>query len=264
MTPSASRKVERALDRVCAEHPRLLPSVTPAHQRITFSELCSPPAVRDALTAAKDIFKLAAPKHCGQLWLYTLMGDIVSPSVMTMVTEDIAVNLEPDSGVLFRRDDTELASGYWYGWRPLTVAESYRSASASLGKALGPLVETLCQEAGLRPAPLWAVIADGLVQPAMSAGNDELETHRALNIAIELIAGLNEGADAAVPAVRIEQIVNGQFCPLGEEEPDYLVAHRSSCCMIFHSPIADMCTSCPHQRKNEREAALVAASEFFS
>ncbi|PLW02386.1 (2Fe-2S)-binding protein [Corynebacterium ulcerans] len=264
MTPSVSRKVEGAIDRICAEHPRLIPSVTPTEHQITFSELCSPSTVCDALTAAKDIFTLTTPKHCGQLWLYTLMGDIVAPSVMMMVSTGMAVNLEPDSGILFRRDDPEFAPGYWYGWRPQTCTESYSAAGAALGKAVAPLVDTLCQHAELRPAPLWAVIADGLIQPAMTVGNDELETRRAVTIATELVAGLSEGAGVVVPAVRIEQIVDSQICSLGEEEPEYLVAHRSSCCMIFHSPIAGMCTSCPHHNKNEREAALVAAAEFFS
>ena len=59
------------------------------------------------------------------------------------------------------------------------------------------------------------------------AGGEEL----AREVATELIDGLSTAA--SVPAPRFSG--DGQY-------------KRAACCMIYHSPNADMCTSCPHLR----------------
>lgn len=214
-----------------------------------------------AIAQSKAMFKLADDRHAAQLWLFSLIGSVAAPSVTTMVLGPVIPHLDLKSGTLFEQ---EQGNGYWFGFRPKQEAESYQEAGRQLGESVAPIITTICDLTSMRPAPLWAVVADGVVQPAMAAGNEEFEQLQAIDIAHGLHAGVQEMAPVKVPSLRIEQIVDGQLLPLSPgEEPDFVLAHRSSCCMIFHSPEAGLCASCPHQPKEERLAKLIAVAGGF-
>ncbi|AZA09528.1 (2Fe-2S)-binding protein [Corynebacterium pseudopelargi] len=290
---ASDEHLERAIGRLLAQHERFSPSINPDASdpagvvAMDCAQLGQQACVDAAIAQCRSIFSLDKPKHTAQLWLYTLLGDLAAPSVHLMVEEDVVPDLDLRSGELFRRD-----GDFWFGFRPLRQAGSVEASARGLGLSLAGLVAGLCSHLDLRPAPLWSVIADGLIQPAVGAGNQAFETARAFEVAQQLREGLlqgaNEGAavmsngeaasaagagdgDAArqqvtLPPLRVDAVEDGQIiqADLQEllasgEEPEYLLAHRSSCCMIYHSPNAGVCTSCPHQDREQRIAGQLAA-----
>lgn len=255
-----SENLEAALQRLSAQYYRFNPCIDSNGQKpMSVAELIG--AVPAAITQSKALFHLDNDRHAAQLWFYSLLGSVTAPAVTAMVCSEEIINLGLDSGVLFNRDEGQ---GYWFGFRPEQTAASYRAAGKDLGLSIMPIITALCAATGMRPAPLWAVAADGIVQPAMAAGNEEYETDKAVQIARQLHAGVQQATSVKLPALKVEQIVDGAVLPINAgEEPEFLIAHRSSCCMIYHSPDADVCTSCPHQPKEQRLASLIAHAEGF-
>ncbi len=265
--------LDAAFDRLMAEHERFRPSLDPSVSQgnvVDVAQLYSDDTVKTAIAASQHIFGVPTDKHAAQLWLFSLLGDALNPSVTAMVSFDVVPLLDIRQSTVFHRDDT----GYWFGFHPHVRAHSVRESGRALALSVAPLIATVCRVSAMRPAPLWAVVVDALVQPAMAAGNEDFETLKALGVARELAAGLQEGVEslrgdlagykAGIPHHHFEQICDGYFAPIDAEiEPDYVVAHRVSCCMIYHSPTAGKCTSCPHQDKDVRKNALIAASESF-
>lgn len=261
-----SENLEAALHQLSAQYYHFSPCIdVNGQQPVSVAELSGAVelggAVEQAIKQAKALFRLDDDRHAAQLWFYSLLGSVTAPAVTAMVCSEEIINLGLDSGVLFNRDEGQ---GYWFGFRPEATVSSYHAAGKNLGLSITPIIAALCAATGMRPAPLWAVAADGVIQPAMAAGNDEYETNKAVQIARELHAGLQQATSVKLPPLRVEQIVDGAVLPINdEEEPEFLIAHRSSCCMIYHSPDAGVCTSCPHQPKEQRLALLIAYAEGF-
>lgn len=255
-----SDNLQAALQYLSVHYYRFAPCLECNEQSvISVADLCA--AVDASIRQSKVLFKLDDNRHAAQLWLFSFVNSVSAPAVTAMVLSDVTINLGLSTGTLFNRDD---GAGYWFGFRPSETATSYVAAGRELGISITPLIQALCSATGVRPAPLWAVVADGVIQPAMAAGNEEFEQAKAIRLAHGLYDGLKEVAPVKLPPPRIEQITNSQVLPLvAGEEPEFLLAHRSSCCMIYHSPDAEFCTSCPHQPKEQRLARLIAFAEGY-
>lgn len=251
--------LQQAFDRLIAQHERFRPSVTPTDRTLSAESLAGSETITAAIAECQKIFSLEHSRHAAQLWLYTLLGDVLTPSVMLMVQHDEIPNLDLGAGTLFRRE-----GDFWFGFLPDNCADSYEEAGEALARSLSPVVEGIGTQFGIRPAPLWAVIADGAIQPAIAAGNEDFETARGYRVAEALHAGIARVAGECLPPMRVDviedaQLVSGDAERIDVEEPEYLLPHRSSCCMIFHSPAADLCTSCPRRDKQQRIAGQISA-----
>ncbi|MDO5098908.1 MAG: (2Fe-2S)-binding protein [Corynebacterium sp.] len=253
--------IDNRLEHMVAHFPRYAPCIDQAgNSPVELAYLSTEEAIAAAIAQSSRLFKLDNPRHAAQVWLFSLMGSVAAPAIATMVLTDSCIDVGLDSGILFNRDDN---SGYWFGFRPQSDAADYQQSGEHLAATLAPVIDTICSVADMRPAPLWAVVGDGVIQPAVDAGNEEFEQLRALDIAQQLHQGLVNVAPVKIPEPRFEQIADGEVIPIvAGEEPDYLLAHRSSCCMIYHSADADYCTSCPHQPKEQRIAGLVQAAQY--
>lgn len=249
----------RAYEQLASQHARFAvcfdPSLNPGAEELGVDKLCE--LIPAAVEHGQQAFELENPRHSAQLWLYSFLGDVLSPAMHVMVGEQVYPDLSGGANELFLRQDD-----FWFGYAPKTTVDTPREAGAALARLLMPVVEKLGTAAGLKPAPAWAVVADGVVQPAVAMGNEEFETQRAMDCARDVLAGIEDVAGVRLPAPRFEQILDQQMLPIEDEEPEYLVAHRCSCCMIYHSPKAGLCTSCPHQEKDVRINALIAAAEY--
>ncbi|AZA11183.1 (2Fe-2S)-binding protein [Corynebacterium gerontici] len=255
--------LQHAFDRLIAQHERFRPSLTPNTNTLSAAELASRDTIEGAVAECQDIFQLEHQRHAAQLWLYTLLGDVLTPSVMLMVQGEEIPSLNFHNGTLFRRE-----GNFWFGFLPGSGADSHRQAGEELARSLSPVVEGLCEHFAIRPAPLWALIADGVIQPAIAAGNEDFETAKGYRVAEALHEGIAEVAGDCLAPMRVEAIEDSGLVAvdpqhLEAEEPEYLLPHRSSCCMIFHSPAADVCTSCPRQDRQQRIAAQISAIRGF-
>lgn len=216
-------------NRVVAQYPLFADTLVPGPgaRPITLDELSSTETVTGAVAAGQDLFTIEQPKHAGQLWFYTLCNAMVAPSVYAMVEFETVPSLDLSRGKLHAVDD------YWFGFSTDRFLDpgDYQTAGQEYGESVGRVVDKLCEVADLRPAPLWAVASDCLAIAAVQAGDEAFEEELGREVATALIHGLSR--TASVPAPR--------FTAEGKLK-------RATCCMIYHSPKADMCTSCPHLR----------------
>lgn len=278
---TVNTSIDHALARLIAQHPRFAPSLTPTSA--VLSDVSWAELTLKAIAAGKQQFFLDNDKHAAQLWLYTLLGDVVAPSMVLMVQEGIFADLSVagasgfdgaresgGNGHFFQRDD----AGFWFGFAPSNQVESAFEVGESLGTFLPDLIEDIAACAKMRSAPLWAVAVDGFIQPLMGAGNEELETAAALAYAQSVWEGLAHSTGVALPRPRFAQVVDEQVADISpeaiaggqvaeDEEPEFIFSHRVSCCMIYHSPKAGLCTSCPHQDKQQRLAGIISAAAGF-
>ena len=83
-----------------------------------------------------------------------------------------------------------------------------------------------------------------------------IEQDRAMTVASAIHQGLQQVADVRLPPLRFEQVCDDQVVPVrpGDAEPDYLVVHRSSCCMIFHGDDAGYCAPLPARAEKEADS----------
>lgn len=254
---------ESALQQLVAAHPHFQPCLMqgPDARTVPVAELISEDFLSNAVRHGQDFFKLEHPRDAAQLWFYSMCNSVVAPAVALMVSSQKAVNLDLAAGTMFTAD------GYWMGFTPTSWASSYTEAGISLAKGMQPLIEALAQHADMRPAPLWAVLGDAVVQTAVSFGNTEFETGAALEIITGLFAGVQAHTGKPLPPPRLLELdESGASTELAEDfhhnpayEPELMVALRATCCMIYHSPDAQLCTACPKRPMDERLGGQVAA-----
>lgn len=216
-------------NRLLVRYPRFADTLVcgPHAEVITLEQLANPGLLREAIVKGQEIFGIEQQKHAGQLWFHSLCTAVVGPAVTAMVEFDVTPSLD------LRRGQLHSIDGYWFGFRPqeLLVDATLQASGTQFGESIRPVIDALCLATDLRPAPLWAVASDALGIAASGAGVEAFEEERAREVAEGLIEGMTNVY--AVPSPRFN-------------EDDYF--HRAGCCMIFHSPRADFCTSCPQKR----------------
>lgn len=202
-----------------------------------------------------------------QLWWYSLCGSWFGPAVASIVVQDSAPKAEWSATTVFARDS------YWLGFTADSFvdcaaddADAVRAYGRAIGEMAAPVVEALGDELGVRPAPLWAIVADGVAGAAVAAGNELMEPWAGAAVGAWLAEGVSEVA--RVPSPRFVDVADGEVSPTdvvaaqaGEEADFDVVTHleRSSCCMIYHCPDADLCVSCPRRSEEERHALWAGA-----
>ncbi|MEJ6014222.1 (2Fe-2S)-binding protein [Corynebacterium sp. H127] len=237
-----------------AEYPRFEQFVFGEGQPVTGTEW-----VAESVRAGADQFRMPSEKSLAQLWLYSFCNAVVTPAVFLMVEFEELPSLDFASGSLS-------ANGFWGSFSTASLASSQEESGASLARSIAPLIDALSAEFGVRPAPLWAIVADGLRQSALEAGNASFDPAAGVRVAAALSTGFAAAAPGEVPAVEYQAIVDGAFLPVesAEDVTDemYVLARRTSCCMVYRSPGSGLCTSCPKQDATTRDRALMTLAEY--
>lgn len=230
--------------------------------------------------AAKDSDGAGDQRFQTQLWWYSTCNSWLGPAAASIVVQGRAPSAEWAGLTVFERDD------YWLGFASDSfvdvgaddgvepgdpaMADAVRAYGRALGELVAPVVAAMEEELGVRPAPSWAIVADGLAGAAVAAGNEVMEPWAGALIGAWLVEGLGEVA--RVPAPRFVDVVAGAGAD-GVVATDLAAAadgavadfdvvthvERSSCCMIFHCSDADLCVSCPRRSAEERRALWAGA-----
>jgi len=215
-----------------------------------------------------------------QLWWYSTCNSWLGPAVASIVVQGRAPKADWAATTVFERD------AYWLGFAADSfvdlgaeaglepgdpdAADDVRAYGRALGEMAEPIVAAMEAELGVRPAPSWAIVADGLAGAAVAAGNEVMEPWAGALIGSWLVEGLGEVA--RVPAPRFVDVDAGAgpegvaptdlAAAADGEMADFDVAthlERASCCMIYHCPDADLCVSCPRRSAEERRALWAGA-----
>ncbi|WP_295627192.1 (2Fe-2S)-binding protein [uncultured Corynebacterium sp.] len=215
-----------------------------------------------------------------QVWWYSTCNSWMGPTAASIVVQGRAPRPGWDGLTVFERDD------YWLGYAadefvdlgveaglepgdPET-ADDVRALGAEVGRMIEPVVAASGEELGVRPAPLWAIAADALAGASVAAGNEIMEPWAGALVGSWLVEGLGEVTP--MPAPRFVDVDAGlgaegvtstdlDAAAAGEQADFDVVTHlnRMSCCMIYRSPKAGLCVSCPRRSAAERRELWAGA-----
>lgn len=215
-----------------------------------------------------------------QLWWYSILNSWLGPAVASIVVQARAPRPGWGGLTVFARDD------YWLGFAADEfvdlgaddglepgdpgAAGAVRDYGRAVAETVAPVIDAICSATGIRPAPLWALTGDGLAGAAVGAGNEVMEPWAGALVGTWLVEGLSRVA--RVPEPRFVDVVPGAGADAvtptdlaaaaeGDLADFDVVTHleRTSCCMIYRSPKADLCTSCPRRPEEERRRLWAGA-----
>jgi len=209
------------------------------------SDLVAPAVMSRNIAATQRQFQLESGKDAAHLWLYSFCNTLVAPSLWLMVQESVCPSPNIDDGILQHRE------GMWWSFHPgaITTCDQFGAIFAA---TIRPVIESLSEVASVSSAPLRAIAADALGSVATEAGNDDFAPEDGEECAATCEDAFREKVatwGARVPPFRSQWITDA----VGERR---VVVVRSSCCMMYRSPIADMCTNCPRRDKESRRNLL--------
>ncbi|MFD5867418.1 (2Fe-2S)-binding protein [Corynebacterium sp. NPDC060344] len=258
--------------------------------------MCDGDVLRRRVDAARELYPM--PEEAGeadrngmpgdvrflaQVWWYSTCNSWLGPAAASIVVQGRAPRPGWDGLTVFERDD------YWLGYAAVeftdlgagdglesgdpAAADDVRAYGRAIGEMLAPVVDAIGAELGVRPAPLWAIAADALAGAAVAAGNEVMEPWAGALTGTWLVEGLAGcgAAGSAVPVPRFVDVEAGagpdgvtstdlDAAAAGEAADFDVVTHleRVSCCMIYRSPKAGLCVSCPRRPAAERRELWAA------
>lgn len=230
--------------------------------------------VRSRINAGRKLFPMPEAKDDtrfqAQLWWWSMCGAIVGPSMAAIVSDNVAPVLDWAEWKTFARDE------YWLGFQAQAFQELARDNveqlhdyGRELADFLSPIADLVSEVGSIKPAPLWAVAADAVANAAVAVGNELMDPWAGCVVGYCIVEGMREGH--SVPLPRYVDVVDGRVsdwdleAALAGEEPDIDVTshlERTTCCMIYHSPDADLCVSCPKHPREVRHRQWIAMSEW--
>lgn len=259
---SASEPIPSEYSRLVAEFPRFSADVIPHEGAEQWHPTTD--AVAAGIDAGRSLFPMPDvvkdDRFQAQLWWWSMCGAVVGPSLAAVLAYGRGPVWDWSQWTAFRRDN------YWVGFQSHQFrdidsddAEALRAFGEELAAFLTPLADAVSTVGSIKVASLWAVASDAVANAAVAAGNELMEPWRGALLGKYVVEGLAKVHK--VPTPRFVDSCNGEVGPWDEEaaeageKPDFdVVTHleRATCCMILHSPNADLCVSCPKRSREER------------
>jgi ferric iron reductase protein FhuF len=190
--------------------------------------------VRARIGGAAKLYGCARPEVLGTIWWYSLSSVLVAPSLESLVSTGVAVDPSLEAVTLDLIPD-----GRFAGARSSRVLAG--DLGQALGKALGPVIETIAEAVGSRARALGAIATDSIGNRLLWAGSAAGDVDRAMSLAEPLVAATGLG----IPKPR--------FVFVGSTP----AVRRASCCLIYEAN-SPKCASCPRQTPEERDRRLRA------
>jgi hypothetical protein len=212
---------------------RQLSARLPAHAGSTTSGLLATPvtelaradALRARLDQLSDMYRTRDRHVLGTLWWYQASSVILAPTVESLVVTGTALDprrvrvfVHPDGRMLAARSDAVCSS-----------------PGPALAEVIGLFADVLATLLGGSGRPFWALATDSLANRVLWSGGTG-----------ETAVALAKLVGSSLPAPR--------FVSAGGHE----VVRRASCCLVYQTPNAAKCVSCPRQSPAERGNRLRA------
>lgn len=113
-------------------------------------------------------------------------------------------------------------------------------AIAPLTEALASIIEPLAEVSGSRKQTLWAIVTDSLANRCLDVGAALGDRSLGSFFATAIVAHMG----ATLPKPRFVDVNGRPF------------TQRCSCCLLYRTGVAGMCTSCPHRSPEDRRRGL--------
>lgn len=174
------------------------------------------------------------------LWWYSTSSTMVFPVMATAMIGGRVLDPRLERSTCFVGTGGDL--GGIRGGEAIALDD----AVAPLTEALRAVIEALAEVSAVRTRSLWALTTDSIANRCLDVG--AALGDRALGSAFseDLIAKM----DAPLPAPRFVDVDGRRF------------TKRCSCCLLYITEGADMCTSCPRRTPSDRLRRLVVAARY--
>lgn len=193
--------------------------------------ITDPGWLAEQIDAAARRYRSADRTVLGVIWWYSASSAMLGPPVESFVTTGAAADpalanltlyLHPNGLVL----DASSAA---------TLEPGIAALGPRLLRALATSIDAIAAATGAHERALWAIATDSLANRVLWAGGSPA-------IAEEIAAAVGD----KLPAPRYVEVAGR------------LVVRRASCCLIYQTPVGELCTSCPRQTPAERLRRLMA------
>lgn len=169
------------------------------------------------------------PRVIGTLWWYIASHTVFDEAIGALA----ATGRAPDPTLAVMEVDAKADGGLASVTSSRTVigTEAY---GVALRGSLEQIVPALASVSDAAQPALWAVAVDAIANRALQAG------------APNLAEAISDAVGPAMPEPRFVEVNHQRF------------VRRASCCLIYLTGKADMCTSCPRRTPADRAGLLAA------
>lgn len=192
----------------------------------------------DDLIRAQHLYGPAPDRVLGTIRWYSASSVLVAPALEPLVLDGAArdpalhavtFDMHPDGRYVDAHSDRILGA-------------DLSTLAVALGTALQAAVTAIADVSGAPHRSLWAIAADSIANRILWAGSAAGDTGRAAQLAQTLIRETGHG------------MPHPRFVLVGNRP----VLRRSSCCLIYQTPLeaSEKCVSCPRQTPAERARRL--------
>lgn len=210
--------------------------------------------VTSAIQATGASLHLPELHDAAQVWVYRFANALTLPAAAAMIEEEKYPSLDLSTCRITWMDPL------WYTIEPLEAVESIEDVARTYVRSVGKIIGIVSQIADLKPAPLWALAMDSPVGGLVRYGVQDFAPGEGCEAADEFWRVMCTESGHKLPPPHYEVLTGGTFARHGidaDDDGSFVEYFRSSCCKIFRSPDADICSDCPRRGKEtlRKEAA---------
>ncbi|WP_187776244.1 (2Fe-2S)-binding protein [Antrihabitans cavernicola] len=175
------------------------------------------------------------PRVIGTLWWYIVSSTMLEEPMRALVATGSAPDPALEALTCTVRPDGSLERVTSSG-----VVDGPSAFATALGASLHSIVTALASVSGAGEPSLWAIAADALGNRVLDASPTDHD--RATELALTIADVIGD----VMPTPRFVDVGNHRY------------VHRTSCCLIYLTGVADKCVSCPRRTPEERAGLLAA------
>ncbi|WP_082859900.1 (2Fe-2S)-binding protein [Alloactinosynnema sp. L-07] len=217
-----SAEVYRVLD---ARLPHHAGSSTAGLTAVPVDQIRDPAWLEAQISAAGRLYRCVDRGVLGVLWWYSASSVLLAPTAESWLVTGHA--LDPAAVHLYLHRDGRLLAA--------RAVATCADPGPRLHKVVDGAVSAVSAATGASARALWAIATDSLANRVLWAGGGPADA---------VAMAHSVGPDLPVP----------RFVDVGGRT----VVRRASCCLVYETPGADKCVSCPRQLPAERLRRLQA------
>lgn len=249
------------LSSVVGAHPELAGYVTApsSGEVLTPEEFCQPDRLASAVKATGDSLHMENSYDSAQVWFYRFVGALSLPACAAMVEEEMCADLSLDSCTITWMDPL------WYTIEPQNTVETVEDSARTYATTVQRVIDVLTETTGTRPAPLWALAMDSPVFGLIRYGMHDFASGKGYALARGFHSSLVDASGQRLPVPTVEVLRDGAWVDeqVSEDDDDaFLLYHRCSCCKIFRSPDAEICSDCPRRDEKDRQREALIRAQY--
>lgn len=250
------------LSAIAGAHPELASYITAPRggDVLSPSAFCQPDRLSSAVKATGDSLHMNGTRDATQVWFYRFVNALSLPSCAAMVEDEVCADLSLESCLITWMDPL------WYTIEPQDTVATVEESARTYASTVAAVIDVLTDVSEVRPAPLWALAVDSPVDGLIRYGMRDFASGEGYALARAFHSALVDASGRRLPDLTVEVLREGEWTEedvRSDDDDVFLLYHRCSCCKIFRSPDADLCSDCPRRDAKTRRREAQARAQYF-